>query len=303
MTPPGLYRSGDTVRPLDLQLGPAFRFTPVATAGLRTSESTAAPLDLGRPLIVAAILLLAIDAFVALALRGALPVAAATLAVVLLAPPPAQAAQAVVQLAYVRTGNAAIDRTSAAGLAGLSEVLRTRTAVAPGAPAGVDPARNGLGRYPLLYWPVTSGQRLTPAAIARLRDYLDRGGLILFDLQGGSDASAARALLGPLGLPPLAELTDRHVLARSFYLLRTPPAGTWIEAGTEGASGRVSGVILARGGWAAQWRTDSAAPWPQREAAWRFGVNVVLYALTGTYKADGVHTRNLLDRMATDPPR
>jgi hypothetical protein len=167
----------------------------------------------------------------------------------------------------------------------------------------VDPARDGLGRYPVLYWPVTAGQRLAPAAVARLRDYLDRGGLIVFDLPAGGGAGAARALIGPLGLPPLAEISNRHVLARSFYLLRTPPAGTWVEAGTEGSSGRVSGVILTRGGWAAQWRSDPPAAWPQREAAWRFGVNVVLYALTGTYKADGVHTRNLLDRMAADPPR
>jgi len=301
-TPPGLYRSGDTVRPLDLQLGPTFRFVPARTAGLRVSTPGDAPVDLGGPLILAAVLLFAIDALVALALRGALP-AAAALAVAWMAPSPAEAAQAVVQLAYVRTGDATIDRTSADGLAGLGDVLRTRTAVAPGPPAGVDPARDGLGRYPVLYWPVTARQRLGPDAAARLRDYLDRGGLILFDLPMSGDPAAARTLLAPLGLPPLAELSAKHVLARSFYLLRTPPPGTWVEAGTDGSSGRVSGVVLARGGWAAKWRRDSAVAWPEREAAWRFGVNVVLYALTGTYKADGVHTRNLLDRMADDPPR
>ena len=35
----------------------------------------------------------------------------------------------------------------------------------------------------------------------------------------------------------------------------------------------------------------------QRELAFRFGVNLVMYALTGNYKADQVHAPALLERL------
>ena len=36
----------------------------------------------------------------------------------------------------------------------------------------------------------------------------------------------------------------------------------------------------------------------QRELALRGGVNLVMYALTGNYKADQVHARDLLERLS-----
>jgi hypothetical protein len=36
---------------------------------------------------------------------------------------------------------------------------------------------------------------------------------------------------------------------------------------------------------------------PQREMAFRVGVNIVMYALTGNYKADQVHAPALLERL------
>ena len=302
-TPPGIYRAGDVLRPLNLDLGPAFRFTPLGTEGLRQATKTSEPVDLGRWLIVAALLLVAVDGLVALGLRGALP-RFAVLALLMVEPAPAEAAQAQVELGYVRTGNPARDRVSADGLASLAKVLRLRTAVAPATPKAVDPGRDSLGRYPMLYWPVLSARPLPPAVNARVRTYLDRGGLILFDFVGGNDGGAtARAVLGPLGLPQLEELTERHVLARSFYLIRRPPPGTWTEAGTAGDGDRVAGVVIGGGDWATAWSERSAVPLVRREEAWRFGINVVMYALTGTYKADQVHTRTLLDRMGADTPR
>ncbi|MEI9887355.1 MAG: hypothetical protein WDN08_12785 [Rhizomicrobium sp.] len=35
----------------------------------------------------------------------------------------------------------------------------------------------------------------------------------------------------------------------------------------------------------------------QRELAYRFGINLVMYALTGNYKADVVHVPALLQRL------
>jgi hypothetical protein len=143
---------------------------------------------------------------------------------------------------------------------------------------------------------------MSRAAAARLREYMANGGLVLFDFgQPLGTATGARALLEPLGLPALAEVGPNHVLSRSFYLLPGFAGGAvWAEAGTEGVSGRVSGVIIGGGDWAALWSGDRPASPATREMAFRFGVNVVMYALTGTYKADQVHTRALLDRMDGD---
>jgi hypothetical protein len=38
----------------------------------------------------------------------------------------------------------------------------------------------------------------------------------------------------------------------------------------------------------------------QREMAFRFGVNVVMYALTGNYKTDQVHAPALLERLGRE---
>jgi hypothetical protein len=35
----------------------------------------------------------------------------------------------------------------------------------------------------------------------------------------------------------------------------------------------------------------------QREMAYRFGVNIAMYALTGNYKADQVHVPEILERL------
>jgi hypothetical protein len=58
--------------------------------------------------------------------------------------------------------------------------------------------------------------------------------------------------------------------------------------------------------WAAAWARDErgnplAAVVPggegQREMAIRFGINVVIYAMTGNYKTDQVHVPALLERL------
>jgi hypothetical protein len=103
-----------------------------------------------------------------------------------------------------------------------------------------------------------------------------------------------------------------HVLARSFYLLSEFPgrwnAGTvYVEAKGDGKDDEaVSSIILGGNDWAAAWAVgEQGQPlFPvvpggerQREMAYRFGVNVVMYALTGNYKSDQVHLRFILERL------
>jgi hypothetical protein len=68
----------------------------------------------------------------------------------------------------------------------------------------------------------------------------------------------------------------------------------------------VSPVIIGGNDWAAAWAIDpqgrqvadvSPGGDEQRELAFRFGINVVMYALTGNYKTDQVHAPALLERL------
>ena len=65
-------------------------------------------------------------------------------------------------------------------------------------------------------------------------------------------------------------------------------------------------MIIGGNDWAAAWAVDAQGrpltePVPggesQREMAYRFGINLVIYALTGNYKTDQVHAPALLQRM------
>ncbi len=231
-------------------------------------------------------------------------------------------------LAFVRTGDPEVDRISAAGLRGLGLVLFQRTSIEPTTPIGVDVETDELGFFPLLYWPLTEArQRLSPAASERVNRYLSNGGMILFDTrdagQGrdGPNTQALQRLTASLDIPPLEPVPQDHVLTRAFYLLQDFPGRwaktpVWVEVSTPAPDGQrfanindgVSPVIIGGNDWAAAWAVDAnnrpmfpigrgLAGNRQREMARRFGVNLVMYVMTGNYKSDQVHVPALLERL------
>ena len=234
------------------------------------------------------------------------------------------------RLAYVITGDGALDEASREGLQGLSLFLQDHTAIEPDEPVGVDLETDSLALYPLIYWPMpVQGQTPSASALARLETYMRNGGLVVLDTRdaasnNGTNATAELAflqsLLSGLSLPPLEEIPANHVVMRSFYLLQTLPGRyaqgkNWIEAlppeaGNGGAPARasdnVSPLIITSNDWASAWAIDRSgrALYPieasmprQREMALRAGVNLVVYALTGNYKADQIHVPALLERL------
>jgi hypothetical protein len=84
---------------------------------------------------------------------------------------------------------------------------------------------------------------------------------------------------------------------------RNAGAHLWAETG-EAAQARdgVAALFIGDGDWAAAWsgnaRLEGGAR--QRELSLRFGVNMVMVALTGNYKADQVHVPALLDRLGRE---
>jgi len=236
------------------------------------------------------------------------------------------------KLAYVVTGNSEVDSISKAGLAGLTLFLAQRTALEPGDPIGLDIARDELAFYPLIYWPIAPGAtRPSEAALKRIDTYMKDGGTVLFDTRdavvappGGETRSPGmielRQILSSLDIPELEPVSHDHVLTKTFYLLRSFPGRfdsgqLWVEALPsidEDRAGRparggdgVSSIINTSNDFAGAWatRSDGQPMLPmvggeqQRQFAFRAGVNIVMYTLTGNYKADQVHVPALLERL------
>jgi Domain of unknown function (DUF4159)/Aerotolerance regulator N-terminal len=232
------------------------------------------------------------------------------------------------RLAYVVTGDPEVDRTSEEGLSGLSKVLRARTALEPAEPMAVDIEKDELSFFPILYWPVREdASPLSDATLAKVDAFMKQGGLIVFDTRdhetGFGTAAQGKALsrlIGQLDIPPLEPVPESHVLTKSFYLMRSFPGrwdggALWVEAEPVDEAERnersrrtdgVSSIVITSNDLAGAWALDEANRpiYPtvpggevQREMAFRAGVNLVMYALTGNYKADQVHVPALLERL------
>ena len=297
--PPGARRAFN----LGAVLPPPEAAPVIAGAAREDLAGTHAERPLGPLLIAAALLLLVVDLLASLALRGALKgpgsrpprfgLSRAGKGLLLLglglsAPGAAQAgaAQAATVpacalqtcLAYVLTGDSGVDRLSHDGLASLSDFVTSRSAAILAAPVGVSPGHDDLSLYPLLYWPIIPGGPLPgTAAITALNRFMENGGIIVIDTEGSdSDAPGSGAGMQPgaaqalrqavtgLDVPPLTPLTEHHVLAHSFYLLRDFPgrysgAPVWVAEGEDASNDGVSPVIIGSNDWAAAW--DMSPRW------------------------------------------
>jgi hypothetical protein len=157
------------------------------------------------------------------------------------------------------------------------------------------------------------------------------GGTILFDTRDHINASAngfastpatlkLREILEDLDVPPLEPVPPDHVLTKAFYLLDSFPgryatSPLWVESLEEVAArgdrpvragDGVSPILITGNDFAAAWAITEAGEFMyptvpnnpmQRDYAFRSGVNIVMYSLTGNYKADQVHIPALLERL------
>jgi hypothetical protein len=231
------------------------------------------------------------------------------------------------RLAYIGTGSVEIDRVAGAGLSALTAVLFDRTAAELAAPVRINLALptltpDTLMPYPLIYWRITTAQSVPSArALSAINEYLRHGGMVVFDAPTqpgaiGSDGNPSGIrdkldeIMRGLDIPQLAEVDSEHVLNRSFYLMQSLPGrynnGVVLLQRDATANDGVSSVIIGSNDWASAWARDGDgvplyAVIPggerQREMAYRTGVNMVMYALTGNYKSDQVHVPSILQRL------
>src|SRR5262249_20745370 len=153
------------------------------------------------------------------------------------------------RLAYVVTGDAEVDRISKAGLQGLTLFLAQRTALEAGEPIGLDPGRDELAFYPLIYWPIApAAPKPSREALEHIDAYMKQGGTVLSDTRDAIEAPAGpgggnrgpgmqalRVILSALDIPELEPVPRDHVLTKTFYLLKEFPGRfssgqLWVEA-------------------------------------------------------------------------
>lgn len=343
--PPGLYGSGGVQ--FALNLGNAL--PPLRKAALPASVEhkfyeTEYEVDLTPSLLYGALMIYFADwlvmililsgGFAALTARAGRRMAAiaVTMAIALNANPALAADTADISeaeikyangfyLAYVQSGDSAVDAVTQRGLESLSDILIRRSSAEPDGIVGVNPETDDLAFFPVLYWAVAPGK--TPysgKAMQNVQNYLDHGGTILFDTRdggrgpGGSaeteSARTLRKITETLSIPPLIPVSKDHALTRSFYLMEKFPGrstdGTvWVEQHSAGGRDDVSSVIIGGNDWAGCWADSGAGNMRspvfgrsrQEELCLRFGVNLVMYALTGNYKNDQVHLPHILRRL------
>ncbi|TPL84377.1 DUF4159 domain-containing protein [Mesorhizobium sp. B2-3-13] len=359
--PPGLYGSETGVYAHNL-LDAASTFEPLARPRVSVPVTTVQyafdeSRNLKGALVAAALLLMLLDTLAVLWMGGLFSRrprragAAATTAAVLIglgalfghadvaraddAKPGDQVAIEAIsktRIAYVLTGVPGVDSISRAGLEGLTRFLIEKTALEPGAPAGVDISKDELSFYPLIYWPIDpSAPMPSQAAIARIDAYMQQGGTVLFDTRDqfangiGADSTSPaterlRDILGNLNVPPLEPVPSDHVLTKSFFILPEFPgrfAGSplWVEASLDASNADnrpvrtgdgVSPIMITANDFAGAWAVDEngdpllptvPADPMQRVYALRAGVNIMMYMLTGNYKSDQVHVPILLERL------
>ncbi len=169
-----------------------------------------------------------------------------------------------------------------------------------------------LFHYPLV---ILSGETSFPAwgndDIRRMRSYLSAGGTLFIDMTGGDpggpfDKSVRRLAKRLFPQTALQKLPRKHTLYRSFYLVQRFGGRRLLNPYIEGVTrDDRTPIIYSMNDHSGAWERDSFGHWVypvvpggenQREHAFRFGINLIMYALCVNYKQDGVHIPFIMKR-------
>lgn len=167
--------------------------------------------------------------------------------------------------------------------------------------------------YPFIY--MAGDQEFEPfdeKERENLKRYIEFGGTLLADdslgKQGfGFDRSLRREITSLFPGQDFVKLPEDHTVYRSFYLISQPGGRILSSPYLEGLNieGRTA-IIYSQNDLGGAWAKDSMGNWEyevlpggevQRTTAFRLGINIILYALTGDYKQDQVHLPFILRRQ------
>lgn len=188
---------------------------------------------------------------------------------------------------------------------------RTSIEVLPNA-QNVSANSSELFVHPFLIWAGDRGfDPLAQATVDQLRAFVQAGGFLFIDsaegvVDGPFAQSIEREIARIFTNRKLTTVPRDHVVYKSFYLIERPVGRLAIAPNIQGIfeEDRLSVIVhhndllgaLARDNFGAWEHNVTPGGERQREIAYRFGINLVLYALTVNYKADQVHIPFILKR-------
>jgi len=166
--------------------------------------------------------------------------------------------------------------------------------------------------YPFLYIQGDQGFAPWPQKdILRLRRHLTAGGTLFIDMSNGVpggkfDQSVRRLSRRLFPQYKMAKLGQDHTLYKSFYLLRRFGGRVLLRPYIEGVTrGDRTPIVYSMNDHSGAWERDNFGNWThavipggnsQREHSFRFGINLLMYALCVNYKQDGVHAEAIMNR-------
>ena len=169
-----------------------------------------------------------------------------------------------------------------------------------------------LFEYPFLYLGGDGDfPPLKANEVENLRRYLTFGGFLLADANDASDGEGfdrafRRELARVLPQSPLSEVDSKHVVYKTFFLLESAPGRVFNKAHLSAAMlGRRAAVMYSQNDLGGAWTRDEGGSYefdvspggePQRELAYRVGINLCMYALCLDYKDDAVHLPLIMNK-------
>ncbi len=221
------------------------------------------------------------------------------------------------KLAYVKTGNKVIDEISKNGILSISEYITSKTSVILGFPDEINLDEDDIFFYPILYFPfINSKKTVSEKKIRKIQNFINNGGILIFDCKNNFEKLFIDDCLDDILLSfkdldityPI-KLQNNNTLSKSFYLLKEFPGrrnqDVFISFNNQINNNEVVSVIFGINDWSGSWaKSKNGFELPilseneeQRNLSFRFGVNIIIYSLTGNYKSDQVHVPEILKRM------
>jgi len=204
------------------------------------------------------------------------------------------------------------DRYKTAPAAFIYEVRQRTSIDAAPVPLALRVTAGAFGRHPLALLTGDDAFRFSDVERKQLKRWLSLGGFLVIDNSGfkepskAFDTSVRKELAAMFPNRKLERVSPEHVVYRSFYRLDYPAGRAIRKPYIEGLTlGRRLAVVVshndlfgaferAQGGGYAHIPTPGGEN--QREMAFRFGVNLLMYALCLHYKDDQVHLDFLLHK-------
>ncbi len=209
-------------------------------------------------------------------------------------------------LAHVSATSHVVNTNAKRGLFQLSSFMSEKSSIEAKGVASIDIEHDEIAFFPFIYWPITNeSPALSIAAQRKVQNYINSGGVILFDIQ--DDAAqrnqSLRRVLGNVNIKALERVDSDHTLSRTFYIISAmhgeePNDAIWVEQEDLDDPESVSSIIISQGNWAKTW---AGYTYPVESDEWedamRTGMNMVAYSMTGNYKKDLKHNDAVLEKI------